>query len=252
MFREVLAAERQRIDDGEDVSLFVKNVENVQGDERDLIIFSTTFGPDTRGVFRRNFGVLGQSGGERRLNVAVTRAKTKIVVVSSMPLDSICDRSSRSSRPQMPREFLQDYLQYVRLVSDGHFQPAKQILERMSVAEQHSGAVRRRSDGLRKSIGAYLSSLGYVFERPDADPVLGIDFAVLDPVSREAMVGIDCTPRGHGLLASARMRELWRVSLLNRQYRKFIRISPREWYQNRDAEKARLAAELKAQLGASR
>jgi primosomal replication protein N'' len=82
--------------------------------------------------------------------------------------------------------------------------------------------------------------------------VLGIDFAVLDPVSREAMVGIDCTPRGHGLLASARMRELWRVSLLNRQYRKFIRISPREWYQNRDAEKARLAAELKAQLGASR
>jgi primosomal replication protein N'' len=251
-FREILAAERQRIDDGEDVSLFVKNVENVQGDERDLIVFSTTFGPDARGVFRRNFGVLGQSGGERRLNVAVTRAKTKIVVVSSMPLDSICDRSGRSSRPQMPREFLQDYLRYASLVSEGSFQPAKQILERMSVADQHSGLVRRRSDGLRKSIGAYLNSIGYVFERPDADPVLGIDFAVLDPVSREAVVGIDCTPRGHGLLSSARMRELWRVSLLTRQYRKFIRISPREWYQNRDAEKARLAAELKAQLGASR
>jgi hypothetical protein len=251
-FRDVLAAERQRIDDGEDVSLFVKNVENVQGDERDLIIFSTTFGPDARGIFRRNFGVLGQSGGERRLNVAVTRARTKIVVVCSMPLDSICDRSSRSSRPQMPREFLQDYLQYVRLVSDGNLVPAKQILERMASTEQHPGIARRRSDGLRKSIGAYLKSLGYVFERSDADPVLGIDFVVLDPVSREAVVGIDCTPRGHGLLSTARMREIWRVSLLNRQYRRFIRISPREWYQNRDAEKARLAAELKTQLGASR
>jgi serine/threonine protein kinase len=251
-FREVLAAERQRIDDGENVSLFVKNVENVQGDERDLIIFSTTFGPDARGVFRRNFGVLGQSGGERRLNVAVTRAKTKIIVVCSMPLESICDRNNRLSRPQMPREFLQDYLQYVRLISDGNPAQAKQILERMSVAEQHSEIVRRRSDGLRKSVGAYLSSLGYIFERPDADPVLGIDFAVLDPVSREAVMGIDCTPREHVLLSSARMRELWRVSLLNRLYRRFIRISPREWYQNRDAEKARLAAELRAQVGESR
>lgn len=251
-FREALAAERQRIDDGEDVSLFVKNVENVQGDERDLIIFSTTFGPNAQGVFRRNFGVLGQSGGERRLNVAVTRAKTKIVVVSSMPLDSICDRSSRLSRPQLPREFLQDYLQYVQLISDGNFELAKQLLERMSVADRHSGNGRRRSDGLRKSIGAYLKSLGYVFEQPDMDPVLGIDFAVLDPVSREAMVGIDCTPRAHGMLVTARMRELWRVSLLNRQYRRLIRVSPRDWYQNRDAEKARLAAELKAQLGAVR
>ena len=51
-FRDVLLQEQKRNDEGEDVSLFVKNVENVQGDERDLIIFSTTFGPDAAGAVR--------------------------------------------------------------------------------------------------------------------------------------------------------------------------------------------------------
>ncbi len=70
---------------------FVKNVENVQGDERDVILFSTTFGRNAQGTFRRNFGVLGQTGGERRLNVAITRARQQVVIMSSMPIDEISD-----------------------------------------------------------------------------------------------------------------------------------------------------------------
>jgi superfamily I DNA and/or RNA helicase len=73
--------------DHEDIGFFDKKVENVQGDERDLIIFSTTFGRNERGVFRRNFGVLGQQGGRRRLNVAVTRAKKKVIVATSIPTE---------------------------------------------------------------------------------------------------------------------------------------------------------------------
>jgi hypothetical protein len=82
VFRVALTEERDRTDNGEDMGFFVKNVENVQGDERDVIVFSSTFGRNAQGTFRRSFGVLGQTGGERRLNVAVTRAREKIVLVT--------------------------------------------------------------------------------------------------------------------------------------------------------------------------
>ncbi len=66
-----------------DDGLFVKNLENVQGDERDVIIFSTGFSVDEHGVLPLNFGPLNRSGGERRLNVAVTRARRRVMVFSS-------------------------------------------------------------------------------------------------------------------------------------------------------------------------
>jgi hypothetical protein len=65
--------------------LFVKNLENVQGDERDHMIISTTFGPDAAGKFRRNFGPVGQAGGGRRLNVLVTRAREAVHLITSIP-----------------------------------------------------------------------------------------------------------------------------------------------------------------------
>ncbi|HLN28430.1 MAG TPA: AAA domain-containing protein [Gemmataceae bacterium] len=65
--------------------LFVKNLENVQGDERDHIIISTTYGPDATGRFYRRFGPLGRAGGGRRLNVLVTRAREEVHLVTSIP-----------------------------------------------------------------------------------------------------------------------------------------------------------------------
>lgn len=90
----------------------MKNVENVQGDERDVILFSTTFGRNTQGTFRRNFGVLGQTGGERRLNVAITRARQQVVIMSSMPIDEISDLLATYRKPEIPRDYLQGYLAY--------------------------------------------------------------------------------------------------------------------------------------------
>ena len=84
------------------MSIFIKNVENVQGDERDVIIFSTTFGKNAANTFRRNFGSLGQQGGERRLNVAVTHARRKIYVVTSMPIKDVSDMLDRQRRAQSP------------------------------------------------------------------------------------------------------------------------------------------------------
>jgi hypothetical protein len=84
-FGKSLAAARDRRGAGVFTGLFVKNLENVQGDERDHMIISTTYGPDVKGRFYRRFGPLGRSGGGRRLNVLVTRARDEVHLVTSVP-----------------------------------------------------------------------------------------------------------------------------------------------------------------------
>jgi hypothetical protein len=87
-FGKKLAEARTRKGSGAFEGLFVKNLENVQGDERDHIIISTTYGPDSRGKFYRRFGPLGRAGGGRRLNVLVTRARHEVHLVTSIPPDA--------------------------------------------------------------------------------------------------------------------------------------------------------------------
>jgi primosomal replication protein N'' len=131
-FHAILRRERDRIQNGEDMGFFVKNVENVQGDERDVIVFSTTFGRDARGTFRRNFGVLGQVGGERRLNVAVTRARNKVVLVTSIPVNEVSDWLSAGRAAGKPRDYLQAYLDYAAKVDAGAFDQVRAPVRRGS------------------------------------------------------------------------------------------------------------------------
>jgi hypothetical protein len=111
-------------------SLFIKNIENVQGDERDIIIFSTTYALDVRGRLRMQFGSLNLVGGENRMNVAVTRAREKIVVVSSifphqLQVEDLANEGAK---------VLKKYLEYALEVSEGKYKPtlpkpSKQNLE---------------------------------------------------------------------------------------------------------------------------
>ncbi|MDR0735739.1 MAG: DUF4011 domain-containing protein [Zoogloeaceae bacterium] len=115
-----------------DARPFVKNLENVQGDERDLIVFSTGHAPVER--IGRNgekkshvpayFGSLGQPGGERRLNVAITRAKKEIFVVASFDPRLLSVARSKSDGPRLFKEFLL----YAQQVSMGRHDQAAQIL----------------------------------------------------------------------------------------------------------------------------
>src|SRR5205823_8263511 len=87
-FAHALGEARTRRVGGAFQGLFVKNLENVQGDERDHIIISTTYGPDPKGKFYRRFGPLGSAGGGRRLNVLVTRAREEVHLVTSIPRET--------------------------------------------------------------------------------------------------------------------------------------------------------------------
>ena len=84
-FGAALATARERRSASSFEGLFVKNLESVQGDERDHMIISTTYGPDAKGKFYRRFGPVGSAGGGRRLNVLVTRARDEVHLVTSIP-----------------------------------------------------------------------------------------------------------------------------------------------------------------------
>ncbi len=99
-----------------DNNAFVKSIENVQGDERDIIIFSTTYGPE-HGNQRINFGPINQALGSNRINVAITRAKKKIVVISSIDIEQAINKVQNSLH-QGPRDFI-DYIKFVKDASEG-------------------------------------------------------------------------------------------------------------------------------------
>lgn len=99
--------------------LFVKNIENVQGDERDVIIFSLGYAPDSRGRLAMQFGTLNQQGGENRLNVAITRARRRIYIVTSLWPEQLQTEQAANEGPKL----LRAYLQYAREVSEGKYHP---------------------------------------------------------------------------------------------------------------------------------
>lgn len=91
-------------------NLFVKNIENVQGDERDIIIFSIGYAPDNKGKINAQFGSLSVAGGENRLNVAITRARKKVIVVSSILPEQLDVAGTKNDGPKL----LKSYLEFVR------------------------------------------------------------------------------------------------------------------------------------------
>jgi hypothetical protein len=241
-FRAALAQERDRVENGEDMGFFVKNVENVQGDERDIIIFSSTFGRNRQGTFRRSFGVLGQTGGERRLNVAVTRAREKVILVTSMPIAQISDLLATKRQAATPRDYLQAYFEYARAISAGELDNASTLLRRL-VTEESSGkfAEQADADGFANAVAAEIERLGWNAKRVDEEGAFGLDFAIEDPRTGLYGIGIECDAPRHALLEHARAREMWRPSVLRRSIPVVHRVSSHGWYHSPEKEKRRLA-----------
>jgi AAA domain/Protein of unknown function (DUF4011) len=98
---------------------WIKNIENVQGDECDILIFSVGYAPDDKGNMSMQFGLLNQQGGENRLNVAITRAKEKIFIITSLFPQQLHTAHTTHQGPKL----LQQYLSYALSVSDGTYQP---------------------------------------------------------------------------------------------------------------------------------
>ncbi|WP_298960495.1 AAA domain-containing protein [uncultured Roseibium sp.] len=123
-FAQLLAEEQERKENGEFVGLFVKNLENVQGDERDIMIISVCYGPNVTRKMRMNFGPINKLGGERRLNVIFSRARRHMAIVSSITGDEITNDYNTGALA------LKTMLQFAQATSAGLTSDAERLLDR--------------------------------------------------------------------------------------------------------------------------
>jgi primosomal replication protein N'' len=242
-----------RKDQNQDVGFFVKNLENVQGDERDIMIFSTTFGRSNSGAFYRKFGPVGAERGERRLNVAVTRAKKKVVIVGSMPIEEISDAMSLLSTPGSalrPRCYLQLYLAYSKAVSDMNEERVQQILDRLMRRGQSSQPIGGLPDSpFEEEVRQCLLNLGHTVDCQVGESGFKIDLAVRHPdPSRGYVIGIECDGATYHSERSAHLRDVWRETILRRRGWTIHRIWSTNWWYRRNEEVAKLQDVIKSAL----
>jgi superfamily I DNA and/or RNA helicase len=189
-FRTHYENERHRIENGEDTSIFIKNLENVQGDERDIIIFSIGYAKNPEGKISSIFGSLSAEGGENRLNVAITRAKTKIIVVTSIEPEELKVDDAKNLGPRL----LKRYLAYVRSVSEGNEKETQLILSDIGHAEIKPKKVFTNIKGVDERIKERLEKLGYSVELQLGNSKNKISLAIYDAKEDKYSAGVqlDC------------------------------------------------------------
>jgi superfamily I DNA and/or RNA helicase len=231
-----------------DIGLFVKNLENVQGDERDYIILSVGYAPNGEDKkLRLGFGPISQKGGGRRLNVAVTRAKSNMAVFCSFnPNDIPSDEAAFGENPD--RTYFARYLKYAQALSAGNDESAISILNSFPIGGFHSGRkssrfaldVKRRIEAeLQVEVSAEIGSNGFY-----------IDLAIHHPVLRDQFViGIECDGAIFHSTPYARDRDKIRQALLESRGWKVHRVWSQDWSKNWKGEILKIDAELKKILG---
>lgn len=207
-------------DDSRDEPFFVKNLENVQGDERDTIIFSICYGKDKNGAMYMNFGPVGHNGGERRLNVAITRAKCNIKLVGSILPSDIDINRAKSEGARM----LRSYIEYARKGAS-----ALRPIERAEAFESE--------DDFCEVIANFLEEHGYLIERQVGCSDYKIDIAVKNPNAEgEFIAGIECDGLSYIHAKTARDRDHLRRSVLQNMGWNLYRVWSTEWSRNPKAE----------------
>lgn len=214
--------------------VFVKNLENVQGDERDVILFSICYGPDESGSVSMNFGPLNRDGGERRLNVAITRAKHEVLVFSGLRADQI-DLTRTSARGVRDLKHFLDY--------------ADRGPRALTAATTASSFAEADSE-FERMVAARIRQAGYVVHHQVGCSGYRIDLGVVDPASPgRYLIGIECDGATYHRAATARDRDKLRQLILEGLGWKLHRIWSTDWWYDSNKEMARLISTLKAFAG---
>lgn len=217
-------------DESRDEPFFVKNLENVQGDERDTIIFSICYGKDKNGTMYMNFGPVGHNGGERRLNVAITRAKCNIKLVGSILPSDIDINRAKSEGARM----LRSYIEYAR--------KGTSALKPVDESESFES-----SDDFCEVIANFLEKHGYSIEKQVGCSDYKIDIAIKNPeVDGEFIAGIECDGLSYIHAKTARDRDHLRKTVLQNMGWNLYRVWSTEWNRNPQAEGQALLDFLKS------
>ena len=180
-FAALVEEETLREVDGQQVGLFVKNLENVQGDERDVIILSICYARDPQGRMRMNFGPVNQNGGEKRLNVIFSRAKRHMAVVTSIRAGDITNTWNTGAAA------LSRFLAYAEATSVGDARAAARILGELAPRDARaSGTVH----AVVEQLGEALEERGHVVDRHVGQSSFRVDLAVRAPDNQSYALGV--------------------------------------------------------------
>ena len=204
--------------------LFIKNLENVQGDERDVILFSIGYGPDKNGHVSMNFGPLNREGGWRRLNVAVSRARCEMVVFSTLEPEQIDLNRTHAEGVAALRSFLE------YAAGKDHFND-----------EYNASATNSDVEGVSKAICTALADNGFETERNVGHSQYRIDIGVIDPNNPDKyLLGILLDGSTYRDSKTVRDRELAQISVLGSLGWSIARVWTMDWWDNSRKELARL------------
>lgn len=209
--------------------VFVKNLENVQGDERDVILFSIGFGPDEEGKLSLNFGPLNKEGGWKRLNVAVSRAREEMLVFSSMTPEMIDLNRSKAKGVEGLKNFLE-------------------FADRGKLQIQSFSDTEKRSKGIQEAICRALQKEGYAVQKDVGHSNFRIDVAVVDPFDpNEYILGIVLDGDSYRSTENTKDREVAQLQVLENLGWTLHRIWAMDWWDNKDREIAKVLDILEEQ-----
>lgn len=217
-------ANERFFDEEKDEPFFVKNLENVQGDERDTIILSICYGKNRNGKMSMNFGPLNRQGGERRLNVAITRAKQNLKLVGSILPEDINLASVTNEGPKLLRS-------YINFAMNGST-VLPQVEKKNSLYD---------IDVFSAQVGKFLTQHGCKIQMNVGSSDYTIDIAVEHPKrAGHFIAGIECDGNSYYMARTVRDRDHLRTAMLERMGWKMYRVWSTEWIRNPAAEQERL------------
>jgi very-short-patch-repair endonuclease len=230
------------------LGFFVKNLENIQGDERDILMLSTTFGKRGDGKFFMNFGPITQRNGHRLLNVIITRARSKVYVFTSIPADRQTEyRQAVEAEGRVSgKSGLLAYLEYARLVSEGQTQAKLDMLQFIQMQVNKSMFERGKAMGLTESPFEE-EVFQYLAEQLGVDRLVPqyrcggfrIDLVVTLP-GQERKIAIECDGAAYHSDELTWHHDIYRQQQLEGQGFVFHRIWSTRWWENRSAEEQQL------------
>lgn len=216
--------------------VFVKNLESVQGDERDVMYFSITYGPGLDGVMPMNFGPMNQQGGERRLNVAITRARHELRVFGSFKPEKMDLSRTQALGVRDLKHFLEFAERGAR-----------------ALGEVVAGSVGDFDSPFEKAVCAALAERGWQVHPQVGVSAFRIDLGVVDPDSPgRYLAGVECDGATYHRSATARDRDKLREQVLNGLGWDIVRIWSTDWWVDRHGTLDKVDARLLHLLEAKR
>ncbi|MBN2222352.1 MAG: DUF559 domain-containing protein, partial [Vallitaleaceae bacterium] len=228
VFRKLYEEELVRKKKDEDISIFVKNIENVQGDERDIIIFSVGYAPNEEGKISVNFGSLSQDGGENRLNVAISRAKKKCYVITSIEPEELIVAKTKNNGARLFKQ----YLQYAKEVSNSDAQRKNFVLNQLNT--QNAQVLEKENDEFAMEIGNRLKKAGYQVEMNIGSGSYRLDLAIWDEKKNAYVLGIECDTSLYTNGQSTKERDIYRQQFYEARGWTVMRVWSYDWWKNPD------------------